>query len=158
MQLACLCHWNSLRRTRQGTWRRRWTCLRGLNGGLVLPNARHIDNIKRTVVVGEVTTCLCKDIWLAPRRHITLSGKLTLGHEAGDDTVEGGALVGQVAALLAGAQGAEVLRGLGHGVGVCISRRSVFQPQFRSFSRHVQSSKTMRPMGWPLMSMSKNTR
>ena len=37
-----------------------------------------------------------------------------LAHEVGDDTVEGGALV--AVSLLPGAQGAEVLRGLGDNI------------------------------------------
>jgi len=38
-----------------------------------------------------------------------------LAHEVGDDAVENGALVAE--SLLAGAQGAEVLGGLGHNIG-----------------------------------------
>ena len=43
-----------------------------------------------------------------------------LAHEVGDDPVEGGAL--EPEALLAGAEGAEVLRGLGHHVSAQLNR------------------------------------
>ena len=43
-----------------------------------------------------------------------------LAHEVGDDPVEGGAL--EPEALLPGAEGAEVLRGLGHHVSAQLNR------------------------------------
>ena len=45
------------------------------------------------------------------------SGEVTtLAHESGDDTVEGGSLEGKVSSLLASAESAEVLSGLGDNV------------------------------------------
>ena len=46
-----------------------------------------------------------------------------LAHEVGDDPVEGGALESE--ALLAGAEGAEVLRGLGHHVSAQLNRTQI---------------------------------
>merc|ERR1711865_1257729 len=66
-----------------------------LEGEVLVLELGAVDGLAAgTVVVGEVTA---------------------LAHEVGDDTVEGGAL--EAEALLAGAQDAEVLRGLGHDVG-----------------------------------------
>ena len=47
----------------------------------------------------------------------------TLAHEVGDNTVEGGTL--ETVSLLAGAQGAEVLTGLGNDISSQLKRTSV---------------------------------
>merc|ERR1712037_643243 len=57
------------------------------------------------------TTASSQDTWEEPACTLMIA---TLAHEVGDDPVEGGAL--EPEALLPGAEGAEVLRGLGHHV------------------------------------------
>jgi len=62
----------------------------------------------------------------------------TLAHEVGDDTVEAGALVAE--ALLAGAQGAEVLGSLWHNIGSQLHNNSA---NFCAIAGHVKENTRM---------------
>jgi len=74
----------------------------------------HRQNSGSSVLEGEVLVLKLVSVDGLSSGSVVVGEVTTLAHEVGDDPVEGRSL--EPVALLAGAQGAEVLRGLGHNI------------------------------------------
>ena len=102
------------------------------------------------VLVGELGT-----VDALAAGSVTSSEVTSLEHEAGDDSVEGGALVSE--AGLAGAELSEVLRGLWHDAKEegRISQEALSISPGKNKTHLSKSSKVIRPMGLPSLVISK---